>query len=183
MPGWSSGSRVGRGRLARTALVSVMTVVGLLAAPGTASAADTVTPVLNCTTPAAGGGFTAVVGYDNGTGRDVTIPFGKQNRIVPGKYDGAQPTVLAAGRHDGAFTVAIKGDSAKWKLGDMQLLLTPAGAPACPSATELPEEGNGTGPAIALLGAGVFGAVAVQRIRRRALVGAGAPTGEDRDDA
>ncbi|WP_448614362.1 hypothetical protein [Modestobacter sp. URMC 112] len=184
MDGPSSFSTVRRSRrrLCRAALVPVVTVLGLVAAPGTASAAGAVTPVLNCTSPAAGGGFTAVVGYDNGTGQDVTVPHGKQNRIVPGKYDGAQPTVFAAGRHDGAFTVTVQGGSANWKIGDERLHLKRSEAPACPAATELPEEGNGTGPAIALVLAGVFGVVTVDRVRRRALAAA-AGTGEGRDDA
>jgi hypothetical protein len=38
----------------------------------------------------------------------------------------------------------------------------------CPSSTELPEEGNGTGPAIGLAAAGVIGAVLVHRATRRA---------------
>jgi hypothetical protein len=46
-------------------------------------------------------------------------------------------------------------------------------AATCPSSTELPEEGNGTGPAIALVAAGLVGGVVVQRARRRALAGLG----------
>ena len=161
-------ARRGRVRLSRAALVAVIAVAGLLALPGTASAAGAVTPVLNCTKPAAGGGFTAVVGYDNTTGQDVTIPYGKQNRIVSGQYDGAQPTLFEAGRHDGAFTVTITSSSATWTLGRTQLLVKPSEAPACPSSTELPEEGNGTGPAIGLAAAGVVGAVLVHRANRRA---------------
>ena len=185
MDGPSSPSPVrrSRGRVARAAPVAVVAVLGLVAAPGAASAAEAVTPVLNCTSPAPGGGFTAVVGYDNSTGQDVTIPYGKQNRIVAGSYDRVQPTVFAAGRHDGAFTVTIGSSSATWTLGRTLLLLKPSEAPACPSATELPEEGNGTGPAIVLVLAGVFGVVAVDRVGRRALAAAGAGTGEGRDDA
>jgi hypothetical protein len=177
----SSGARRGRGRLIRAALVPVVAVVGLVAVPGTASAGS-VTAVLNCTRPAAGGGFTAVVGYDNSTGQQVTIPYGKQNRIVPGQYDGAQPTVFAAGRHDGAFSVTITTSSATWTLGSQLLLLKPSQAPACPASTELPEDGNGTGPVIALAVAGVVGAVALRRVHRRSPAVAGAPV-EDRDDA
>ena len=185
MDGASSRSNVRRrrGRLARAALVPVVTALGLVAGTGTASAAGTVTPVLNCTSPAPGGGFTAVVGYDNGTGQEVTIPYGKQNRIVAGSYDRVQPTVFAAGRHDGAFTVTIGSSSATWTLGQTLLLLKPSEAPACPSPTELPEEGNGTGPAIVLVLAGVFGVVTVDRVRRRALAGAGAGAEQGRDDA
>jgi hypothetical protein len=167
----SAGAPRGRARLAHAAMVPVIATVGLLGAPGTASAAGTVTPVLNCTTPAAGGGFTAVVGYDNTTGETVTIPYGKQNRIVSGQYDGAQPTVFAAGRNDGAFSVTITSSSATWTLSGQQLLLKPSQASACPASTELPEDGNGTGPAIGLVLAGVVGAIAVNRFRRRTLAG------------
>ena len=164
----SSRRRRGRSGLSRAALVAVVTVVGLMAVPGTASAAGEVTPVLNCTKPAAGGGFTAVVGYDNTTGQTITIPYGKQNRIVSGQYDGAQPTVFEAGRHDGVFTVTVTTSSATWTLGRTLLLMKPSEAPACPSSTELPEEGNGTGPAIGLAAAGVVGAVLLHRANRRA---------------
>jgi hypothetical protein len=177
----SSSARRRRGHLVRAALVPVIAGVALVAVPGTASAGS-VTPVLNCTTPAAGGGFTAVVGYDNTTGQQVTIPYGKQNRIVPGQFDEVQPTVFAAGQHDGAFSVTVTTSSATWTLGSQLLLLKPSEGPACPSATELPEEGNGTGPAIALAVAGVVGAVTVHRIRRRSLAAAGAHA-EERDDA
>ena len=173
MNGRSSTAWRARARAPRAALVAVVAVMGLLAWPGTASAAGEVVPVLNCTKPAAGGGFTAVVGYDNPTGQTVTIPYGKQNRIVAGQYDGAQPTVFEVGRHDGAFTVTITSSSATWTLGRTLLLLKPSEAPACPASTELPEEGNGTGPAIALVVAGLVGGVMVQRARRRALAGRG----------
>ncbi|MGY1763583.1 hypothetical protein ACI79G_06565 [Geodermatophilus sp. SYSU D00779] len=147
--------------------------MGLTAVPGTASAAGEVIPVLTCTQPAAGGGFTAVVGYDNPTGQDVTVPYGEQNRIVPGQYDGTQPTVLEAGEHDGALTITVTTSSATWTLGRTLLLIEPSEAPACPASTELPEEGNGTDPAIALAAAGLVGTVAVQRARRRAPAGRG----------
>jgi len=163
----SSVVRRARARLARAALVAVVALLALVVAPGTASAVGEVIPVLNCTKPAAGGGFTAVVGYDNPTGQDVTIPYGKQNRIVSGQYDGLQPTVFRAGRHDGAFSVTITNTSATWTLGRTLLLMKPSEAPACPSSTELPEEGNGTGPAIALVAAGLVGAVLVRRTKRR----------------
>jgi len=176
-PPRSSTARRLRARASRATLVAVIALLALVASPGTASAAGEVIPVLNCTKPAAGGGFTAVVGYDNTTGQEVTIPYGKQNRIVSGQYDGAQPTVFRAGRHDGAFTVTITNSSATWTLGRTLLLMKPSEAPACPPSTELPEEGNGTGPAIALAAAGVVGAVLVHRARKRTLIGTG------RDDA
>ena len=179
-PPRSSTARRLRARASRATLVTVIALLALVASPGTASAAGEVIPVLNCTKPAAGGGFTAVVGYDNTTGQEVTIPYGKQNRIVSGQYDGAQPTDFAAGRHDGAFSVTITSSSATWTLGSQQLLMKPWQAPACPASTELPEDGNGTGPAIALAFAGVVGAITVHRIRRRSLAGAHE---EDRDDA
>jgi hypothetical protein len=173
MDGRSSTVRRARVRSTRAVLVAGVAVVGLTAVPGTASAAGEVVPVLNCTRPAAGGGFTAVVGYDNPAGQDVTVPYGKQNRIVPGQYDGTQPTVFEAGEHDGAFTITVTTSSATWTLGRTLLLIKPSEAPACPASTELPEEGNGTGPAIALAAAGLVGAVAVQRARRRALAARG----------
>ena len=43
---------------------------------GTASAAGRVTPILDCYVKNSDGSWTAVFGYDNTTGAEVTIPIG-----------------------------------------------------------------------------------------------------------
>jgi hypothetical protein len=69
-------------------------------------------------------------------------------------------------------TVA-RGGGPMWHLDGTNLAARLDPATACPPSTELPEEGNGTGPAIALVVAGLVGAVGVQRARRRAPAGRG----------
>ena len=165
----TTGARIRRGwgRAGATGAIAALT---LLLTPGTASAAGEVTPVLNCTKPAAtGSGFTAILGYNNVTDQEITIPFGMQNRFVSSRFDGHQPTVFQPGRHDGVFSVTITAPSATWTLGDTPMLIKPSEAPACSADTQLPADGNGTGAAVALGVAGVVGAAVVHRARRRAI--------------
>jgi hypothetical protein len=54
-----------------------------------------------------------------------------------------------------------------WHLEGTNLAARLGTAKACPSSTQMPVEGNGTGAAIALVAAGLVGTVAVQRARRR----------------
>jgi hypothetical protein len=70
-------------------------------------------------------------------------------------------------------TVA-RGAGLVWHLDQDDLIAHHGSASACPPSTELPEAGNGTGPAIALGAAGLVGVVVVQRARRRAATGHGA---------
>lgn len=157
-----------RTRLQQLAAVTLLSTAALIATPGTASAADTVTPLLNCTITNPDGSFTALLGYDNPTSQAVTIPFGKENRVVSSRFDGFQPTTFKPGRYNGAFSVTVTNTSATWTLGTTPLLIKPSGTSACPPSTELPSDGNGAGPAIALVAAGVIGVAALQRVRRRA---------------
>lgn len=124
------------------------------------------TPLLDCVIPATGGAHTAVLGYSNSQSQ--TTLTGSSNTISPSQYDGAQPTTFESGTHHGVFTIDIDpGDSATWFLGNTQLVINGTAAGACPSSTELPADGNGTGVVVALLGAGVVGALAVRRTVRR----------------
>jgi hypothetical protein len=178
-----STSRRRRGGLARAALVAVIAVVGLVAVPGTASAAGEVTPLLDCVQKLHGGsGWVAIFGYSTSSSVPVTLPVGPPNAVTPAASNGDQPTTFEPGTHHGVFTVPFRtGNSASWTV-DGRTVTSTMSSKACPASTELPEDGNGTGPAIALAVAGVVGAVALRRVHRRSPAVAGAPV-EDRDDA
>jgi hypothetical protein len=180
----SSKARRGGGRLIRAAVVPVIAVVGLISAPGTASADGGVTPLFECVTKLRGGaGWTALLGYSNSSSRPVTYAVGPDNVLQPSARNGEQPTTFQPGTHRGVFTVAFKtGNSVKWTIAGSSVTAT-MNTKRCPSATELPEDGNGTGPAIVVVAAGVVGAVAVHRVRRRALAAADVQAGAGRDDA
>jgi hypothetical protein len=170
--------------LARAALVAVIGMVGLLAAPGTASAHyGVVTPLFECVTKLHGAdGWTALLGYSNTGNAPVTWAVGPGNVLRPSARNGEQPTTFQPGTHRGVFTVAFKtGNSVSWTVGGISVNAT-MNSKRCPASTELPAEGNGTGPAIVLVSAGVIGAVVLHRARRRALHTT-VRTGGDRDDA
>jgi hypothetical protein len=170
--------------LARATLVAVIGLVGLVAAPGTASAQDgVVTPLFECVTKLHGAdGWTALLGYSNSSNAPVTWAVGPNNVLRPSARNGEQPTVFQPGTHRGEFTVAFKtGNSVSWTVGGLSVSAT-MNSKRCPAPTELPAEGNGTGPAIVLVGAGVVGAIALHRARRRAPA-PGVRTEEGRDDA
>lgn len=183
-----SRGRARRARLAHAALVAVIAGVCLVVAPGTAAAAAKVIPIVDCLRENADGTYTAVLGYNNTSKSPVTIPVGEGNKVSPAALDGAQPTTFEPGRRHGAFSLTMSRSElvggANWYLdGKRAFSGSASGVATCPGSTELPEEGNGTGPAIALLGAGLIGAVAVHRARRRALAGAAGQAAEGRDDA
>ncbi len=186
MNGLNRSSRTWRrgGRPARAALVPVIALLGLVAAPGTASAGDAVTPLFECVTKLHGNaGWTALLGYSNSTSRSVTYPVGPENALTPTASNGIQPTTFEPGSHRGVLTVPFKtGNSVRWTIAGTTVAAT-MNTKRCPSATELPEDGNGTGPAIVLVGAGLIGAVVVQRARRRAQTLADEHAAAGRDDA
>ena len=187
MDGRSSMLRRARTGLARATLVAVIALVGLFASPGMASAAATYTvkPVLNCYKENSDGSWTVVVGYVNSSRKTVGIPRGPDNQAYPSKFATLPPTSFKPGTVNGAFTAKVSVSDlysgARWVLDGYTLdYRAAAGSSAvCPSSTELPEEGNGTGPAIGLAAAGVVGAVLVHRANRRARALAAA----SRDDA
>ena len=168
MDGRSSAVR--RARVGRGALLAVVATVGLVAVPGTAAAEVGVEPLVDCHVQHRDGSWTAVFGYDNRTGTTVTIPVGELNQITARGYDSPQPTTFEPGLHRGVFSVTVTGNAAgvMWHLDTTNLAVRRGSGPVCPSSTELPEEGNGTGPAIALLTAGLVGGVLVRRANRRA---------------
>ena len=170
----SAGRRV-RARVARTALIAVIAVAGLVATPGAASAAGAVKPFVDCSRQHANGTHTVVLGYENTSTSTITIPVGLSNTVAPAWYDGGQPTAFEPGVHRGAFSVTVSGldyvAGGSWLVGVNSALFGTAWEPFiqdCPPSTELPADGNEIGPVIALAAAGVVGALVVRRVRRRA---------------
>ncbi|MGY1639574.1 hypothetical protein ACI782_00370 [Geodermatophilus sp. SYSU D00703] len=161
-------------RTARVILALGVTAVALVAAPGTASAAGGVTGIVSCYTDNLDGSYTVVVGYRSSYASPVTLPLGPANQTYPTRLQGAQPTVLQPGTHHAAFTVRITNAdlwaNARWELDGtvLQYNSMVSYATVCPSSTQMPADGNGSGPVIALAAAGIVGAVAVARSRRRA---------------
>ena len=92
---------------ARVALVGVLGVAGLLAAPGTALAVGEVRPVVDCVRKNPDGSFTAVLGYTNRSSSPVTVPLGSRNKVTPAASDGRQPTTFQPGTKQGAHTVTL----------------------------------------------------------------------------
>ena len=181
----STAQRV-RARATRAALVAVIAAIGLFALPGTALAVGEVTPVLDCVRKNSDSTYTAVLGYTNRASVPITLPAGSRNKVAPASQNGRQPTTFQPGTQRGAFTMTLTAaeytrSGNYWAIdGNIAYVgqvLAP-NATICPASTELPEEGNGTGPAIGLAAAGVVGAVLVQRANRRARAAA-----ESRGDA
>jgi hypothetical protein len=169
-------SRHPRRLLLRAALVAVVAVVALVATPGAASARGTVVPLLDCVVANDDGSWTAVFGYRNTSSSPVRIPTGPRNKVTPVTYGTPQPTTFQPGTHRGAFAVPVaRGAGPMWHLDGTNLAARPGTAKACPSSTQMPAEGNGTGMAIALVAAGLVGMVGVQRARRRAPAAGASP--------
>lgn len=167
----SSTARRLHARASRVAIAAVVAVVAIVATPGAASAKGAVTPILDCHVANSDGSRTFVFGYDNPTGSTVTIPAGPHNSITPKRYGPPPTTIFRPGVHHGVFSVTVTGDEGPvWHLQQNNV----GSASACPSSTELPGEGNGTGPAIGLAAAGLVGGVLVHRANRRARALAGA---------
>jgi hypothetical protein len=178
-------------RLRGTALVAALVLLTLLAAPGTASAAGTgvgtvptgtITPLLDCIKKESNGSVTALLGYTSSARTAVTIARGQLNQLSPSRLTGAQPTTFQPGTKHGAFAVTITNaeymNGAYWWVdGNVTYFDWPRTqqGPYCAPGTTLPAAGNGTGIAIALLAAGVVGALAVRSLRRAVTRGPGAP--------
>jgi hypothetical protein len=173
----STPARRGRSRVARLLATTAVTAVVALT-PGVAGAAPNrsgppdVVPLVDCVTTHADGSWTAVFGYDNRTGAAVDIPVGPANKVTPTGYGAPQPTSFAPGVRHGVFAVTVpRGGGPMWHLGSTNLAARKADT-ACPPATQMPAEGNGTGVAIGVAVAGGVAAVLLRRSRRLA----GAPT-------
>ena len=162
-------SRHTRRLLLRAALVAVVAVVALVAAPGAASARGTVVPLLDCVVAHDDGSWTAVFGYRNTSSSPVRIPTGPRNKVTPATVGSPQPTTFQPGTHRGAFTVTVRrGAGPMWHLDGTNLAARLGTATACPSSTQMPADGNGSGAVIGALLAGLVGVVVARRVTRRA---------------
>ena len=169
----TTGSRV-RARLARLAAVGVIAALPVVAAPGTAAAAGSVTPIVDCYRDNGNGTFWVVIGYDNTTGSSKTYDYGTANQVYPTRLQGTQPKQFAAGTVHGAWRVQLTFSeifyqNARWVLNGTTIQYSQyvQYATVCPPSTVLPADGNGIGTAVAVGGADVVGAVMLLRFRRR----------------
>ena len=170
-----------RARVARAAFVAVIASAGAFGAGGNASAAGPVTPLVECVTKLNGSaGWTALLGYSNSSPEPVQVAVGPDNVLQPAASNGAQPTTFEPGTHRGVFLVPFQtGNSVTWRVSGT-LVTASMSSKRCPSSTDLPEDGNGTGVVIALLAAGAIGAVALHRVHRRTRPAGNVPAGEAR---
>jgi hypothetical protein len=153
-------------------VAAVVAALTVLLTPGTALAYYTVAPVVDCATVNADNSVTYVVGYTNSSGRVQNIGLGYSNYQQPSRIQGTQPTTFQMGTVHGAFTVTLawwEVGNASWSIDGRQLDYQNSAwmAPKCPTGTQLPADGNGTGTAIGLGAAGLVGAFVLLRMRRR----------------
>ena len=166
--------RTNRRRTAvRAGVAGLVAATAVVASPGTALAAGTITPLLDCWT-VSGSTTTLVLGYSNTKSKAAVYDVGgSSNHWSPARYDGPQPDTFEVGTSHGSFSVQMDSadvPTATWTLGSTTLDVSDAMAAtsSCPPGTALPADGNGTGWAITLVAAGGFGLVALHRGRRRA---------------
>ena len=111
--------------------------------------------------------WSAVLGYRNSSSSPVRLPSRVVEWIEP--YAPGMPTSFAPGTHRGAFAVTVSrsGSGFVWPVGGQNLVIRVDSGPACPPATEMPADGNGSGAVFGFAVAGLAGAVVVTRARRR----------------
>ena len=165
------GSPLRRRRWAAACATVALALVALVAAPGVATAAPTLTPVLNCIQAGSGTSYTAVLGYSNPT-RTTYYLYGSPNRISPSSYDGDQPHKFSPGTYNGVFSLPISSGTVTWTLQGTTLTISKNAAKACPKDTQMPADGNGTGVVVVLAAAAAVGVLVVHRARRRSAAGA-----------
>ena len=171
-------ARARRGRHGRRRTVVRAGAAGLVAAtavltsPGTALAAGTITPLLDCWS-VSGSTTTLVLGYSNTKSKAATYDVGgSSNHWTPSTHDGPQPATFEVGTFHGSFSVTMPTAdvaAATWTLGSTTLDISDAQAAAgtCPPGIALPADGNGTGWALTLVAAGGVGLLALHGARRR----------------
>jgi hypothetical protein len=178
-----------RRRAARALLTALAVLAVLVTGPGTALAAEPgaahttgsttsfpfVYPFLDCSVHNANGSWTVVFGYTNTGSTTLSLPAGVVDVIDPSPTYGVVPTSFAPGVHHAVVAVTVGAStSPTWTLGGVDVTISPPTATACPASLQLPADGNGAGPTLVLLAAGVVGALVLVRARRRALGGGAA---------
>ena len=170
----TDGIRGRRRTAVRIGVAGLVAATAVVASPGTALAAGTITPLLDCWT-VSGSTTTLVLGYSNTKSKAATYDVGgSSNSWTPAKYNGRQPDTFEVGTFHGSYSVTMASSdvaTATWTLGSTVLDVSDAKAATgtCPPGTSLPASGNGTGAAIALVAAGGLGVLLVHRARRRAV--------------
>lgn len=126
-------------RTAVTAAVALalVLVVLLMGRPAVAAVHDKpdVVPIVECVIDHRDGSRTARLGWHNHTGREVTVDYGHDNNVTPGRRTHDLPRRFAAGRTppSGVFTITFsRHEVLVWRL--FGRAATSAGARACASA-------------------------------------------------
>jgi hypothetical protein len=168
-----SGAAHLRRTTVRTGVAGLVAAVAVVATPGSALAAGTITPLLDCWT-VSGSTTTLVLGYSNTKSKAATYDVGgSSNSWSPTRYNGRQPDTFEVGTFHGSYSVTMPSSdvaAATWTLGSSVLDVSDSQAATrtCPPGTSLPGDGNGTGAAVAVAAAGGIGLLVVRRARRRA---------------
>ena len=137
-PGLNKGTVVVNLATAEQITWSVATA-GSLGSQVTASCTRTpqlaaVEPLAQCINAADGGGFSAVMGYNNPNDIEIQLPVGALNKFTPGNADRSQPTKFFKGLNNGAFALSFT-TALEWKLPGKTAAISPATTVCvCPSA-------------------------------------------------
>jgi hypothetical protein len=166
--------RNGRRRAIWAALVAVAATVLVSATPGVASATTTgsVTPILDCYTQNSDGSWSVILGYTSTYPGKKNIAVGSNNFTNPSSYSTQMPTQFSSGTVHAAVRVKVSyydmTYNTYWYLDGHTLNYMAAAAASgiCSPSTQLPGNGNGTGIAVALVVAGVLGALLLRRLAR-----------------
>jgi uncharacterized membrane-anchored protein len=167
--------RDGRRRSLWAALVAVAAAVLVWASPGVASATVTgsVTPILDCYTQNSDGSWSVILGYTSTYPGKKNIAVGSSNYTNPYSYSTQMPTQFSSGTVHAAVRVKVSyydmTYNTYWYLDGHTLnyMAAAAASGVCSPSTQLPANGNGTGIAVALVVAGVLGALLVHRLSSR----------------
>ena len=156
-----------------TAVAVALAVLSAFPAPATAESAGTALhPVLECvqtSVDAAGEpqSYTAFFGYQNTTGKTVSLAKGAGNKLTPASLPQNQPERFLAGRQRSVFAVNFTKGTIAWTLRGNRASAS-AASPSCSPPTVVPELPVGIlGP---LAAGGVVGVFALRHRRRAPLV-------------
>ncbi|MCU7724179.1 hypothetical protein ODJ79_10675 [Actinoplanes sp. KI2] len=153
-------------------VVAITAAVTLTASP--AAAASSVTPTANCVVKSGKDDtFRVVFGYTSTASQTSTIPAGPNNRLeFVGSTQSTAATVTTdfePGSHPASFATdwIDKDTTVTWRL-DGQSASSSWNQSSCGNNITLPAAGNGAGPVVALLLAGVVAMIVLWRKRRKA---------------
>ncbi|HWS35446.1 MAG TPA: hypothetical protein VN408_22245 [Actinoplanes sp.] len=132
------------------------------------------TPTCDCVVKnSSTGKYRAVFGYVSTSSRSGQIKAGDNNKLVftggGTPAEGAVTEIFAPGTHKASFATGWvgKGTEVTWSVGGKNVAAN-WNRPTCGNDVSLPAGGNGLGPIIALVGAGLVFVLATLVRRRRA---------------